>query len=279
MRTLRNGMKGKDVTHWQNFLRGLNIYLFKVDGDFGDKTEAATKKFQKQHVVPVTGSKYDADGIVGTTTYGIAASKFGFELVTSNSDSKYGPNWPPKPRNLRALSFMQRQKVFGEIRFKSAGTKRNPEAIKITNNWTRENLTKVEIPQLKGIYGAPKSGKIFWHKKGADQIVKLFQAWEDEGLMDNVLSWAGSWVPRFIRGSRTTLSNHAHAVAFDINAAWNGLGRQPALVGRKGSVRELVPIAVEHGFFWGGFWSPSYNNGRSTRGDGMHFEICTLKGD
>jgi hypothetical protein len=36
------------------------------------------------------------------------------------------------------------------------------------------------------------------------------------------------------------------------------------LTGQKGSVRELVPIANECGFFWGGFF---------TRQDGMHFEI------
>jgi len=72
-------------------------------------------------------------------------------------------------------------------------------------------------------------------------------------------------VPSFIRGWRTTLSNQSWGTAFDINAAWNGLGRRPPLVGEKGSVRELVQLANQHGFYWGGHFSK--------RPDGMHFEV------
>ena len=66
--------------------------------------------------------------------------------------------------------------------------------------------------------------------------------------------------------SRFTLSFIESFVgtAFDINVAWNGLGVQPALLGQKGSVRELVEIAFEHGFIWGGWFT--------NRPDGMHFE-------
>lgn len=263
MNTLRKGSSGKDVEKWQNFLRGLNFYLGKSDGDFGKNTYNATVKFQKKHVVPVTGSKYDADGVVGSTTYGIASSKFGFEIVKSDTDGKYGPNWPPKPK-ARPLNSNQKVALFGKIDFVPAPTKNNPEGIKIVGNWQKENLTRVKIPQLVGVTGAPKSGNIFWHKKGVGQVVELFQAWEDAGLKNKVLTWGGSWAPRFIRGSRSVLSNHSTATAFDINVPWNGLGRQPALVGRKGSVRELVEIAVEHGFWWGGWFS---------RADGMHFEL------
>jgi hypothetical protein len=38
-------------------------------------------------------------------------------------------------------------------------------------------------------------------------------------------------------------------------------------MGQKGCVRELVPIANEFGFYWGGHFS---------RMDGMHFEIAKL---
>lgn len=264
MQTLRNGSRGKDVEKWQNFLRGINLYKNVVDGKFGPATEEATKQFQRKHVVSVTGSKRDVDGVVGNTTYSIAASKFGFELVKSDTDGKHGPNWPPAP-DFKSLSRSQKEKLFGRIEYVPAPTKNNPEGIKITNNWQKENLTRVVIPQLKGVKGAPKSGSIFWHKKGVDQIVGLFEAWEAAGLIDRVLTWGGSWVPRFIRGSRTTLSNHCIATAFDINVAWNGLGRQPALVGRKGSVRELVEIANKKYFYWGGHWK--------NRPDGMHFEL------
>ena len=42
---------------------------------------------------------------------------------------------------------------------------------------------------------------------------------------------------------------------------------QPALLGEKGCVRELVPIAHDHGFYWGGHF---------TRQDGMHFEVARV---
>jgi len=252
-----------DVEQWQFFLRGLDLYTGPVDGDFGTGSHEATRKFQRKWNLA-------DDGVVGGQTYAIAFS-LGFCPLEDEDEGKFGPNWPPKP-SFKSLNSTQRVKVFGEIKFQSAGTKRNPEAIKITNNWNRDNLTKVYIPQLVGVYGAPKSGKVFWHKKGAEQLQNLFQAWEDEGLIDLVESWAGSWVPRFIRGSRSVLSNHSFASAFDINVAWNGLGRQPALVGKKGSVRELVPLACEYGFYWGGFWG----YGGKGRADGMHFEMAKV---
>jgi hypothetical protein len=75
-------------------------------------------------------------------------------------------------------------------------------------------------------------------------------------------------VPRFIRGSRTTLSNHAFGTAFDINCDFNRLGHTPALMGERGCVREMVRIAHENGFYWGGHF---------TRLDGMHFEVAKLQ--
>jgi len=83
-----------------------------------------------------------------------------------------------------------------------------------------------------------------------------------------VKTWAGSFAPRFIRGSTVTLSNHAWATAFDVNVAWNPLGAQPALLHKIGSVRALVPLANAHGFYWGGHFQ--------TRPDGMHFELSRL---
>lgn len=265
---LKLGSAGTEVEKWQYFLRGLNLYKNEIDGQFGAKTNAATIAFQKKHVVTATGSKFDADGIVGNHTYGVASTKFGYQLIESDSELKTGPNWPPKPANIKPLSPAEREQLFGKIAFVPAPTPGNPEGIKITNDWAKENLTKVVIPQLKGVQGAPKNCTIFWHKKGTNQIVGLFKAWEDAKLMDRVLTWGGSWAPRFIRGSRTTLSNHAHSVAFDINVAWNGLGQQGALVGRKGSIRELIPLAVEYGFY-SGLWF--------ARQDAMHFEICKIK--
>ena len=45
-RILRRGSYGPDVEAWQNFLLGEGLYNYRVDSDFGRRTEAATKKFQ-----------------------------------------------------------------------------------------------------------------------------------------------------------------------------------------------------------------------------------------
>ena len=52
MPLIKRGSKGKAVKIWQVIV-GVN-----VDGDFGPATEAATRKFQKEHGL-------DVDGIVG----------------------------------------------------------------------------------------------------------------------------------------------------------------------------------------------------------------------
>lgn len=143
--------------------------------------------------------------------------------------------------------------------------KGNPEAIRILDNWVEENIVYVKIPQLIGVKGTYRRKTFAFHKLVAEPVKDLFQAWDDEGLSDLILSWGGSFVPRFIRGSNTSLSNHSFGSAFDINVPWNYLGARPALVGKKGSVRKLVPIANELGFYWGGHFR---------RKDGMHFEFC-----
>ena len=125
---------------------------------------------------------------------------------------------------------------------------------------------RVEIPQLRGVSGAPSSASVRFHRRAADQLRELWRAWEAAGLLRLVLTWEGAFAPRFVRGSDTVLSNHAHGSAFDINAPWNALGARPALVGQRGGVRELVPIANRHGFFWGGHFRD--------RADGMHFEVA-----
>ena len=143
----------------------------------------------------------------------------------------------------------------------------NPEAIRITNGWGADKLVKLTIPQLIGIPGANASGRVFFHNSGAEQLQGLWQAWEQRGLLPLVLGYAGAYNPRFVRGSRSVLSNHAFGTAFDINAAMNPLGAEPAPPTVRGCVWRLVPVAHEFGFYWGGHFS---------RRDGMHFELARL---
>ena len=259
MRTLRKGSKGQDVQAWLHFLRGRDFYPDVADRYFGPKAVKGTKAFQKKY-------KLGADGVVGNATYAKAA-QLGFGLVKDDDTSKSGQNWPPKPALKPLGGNAARAAVFGKFRFKPAGFKGNPEAIKILDGWAQENITRVAIPQLVGLRGAGKATKFYFHKLCADQIRGFFAAVEKAGCKDLLLTWGGSYVPRFIRGSRTTLSNHAFGSAFDINVPWNYMGSVPALVGRKGSIREIVKLAAKFGLFWGGYFR---------RKDGMHFEVAKL---
>jgi peptidoglycan LD-endopeptidase CwlK len=65
MRTLKLGTRGPDVSSWQTFLAGSGFYTGKIDGDFGPKTEAATKAWQASE-----GLK--PDGVAGKLTLGRA---------------------------------------------------------------------------------------------------------------------------------------------------------------------------------------------------------------
>ena len=260
MQVLKLGVSGPDVKKWQTFLIGQGFHSGAVSGEFDAATEAATKEFQKHNLI-------DVDGRVGNQTFG-TAMRLGFELVTDDDPSKTGPNFPPPPDFPALASNAARQKVFGKFTFEPKPLPGNPENIVITGGWQQENIVAVVIPELIGVPGAPHDGRVFFNKQATAQLSALWAAWAKAGLLDKVLSWGGSFVPRFVRGSTTVLSNHSFGTAFDINMAQNGLGVEPARIGMKGSVRELVPIANKNGFYWGGHFS---------RRDGMHFEIAVLK--
>lgn len=258
MRVLRRNMTGEDVERWQFFLVGQHQQI-EVDGQFGNATFNATGAFQAENHLNV-------DGVVGNETLGRAMT-LGFNpLDNSAGPPDTGSNFPPKPAFNPLVSTADRQRVFGAFDFVSAPVPSNPENIRILGNWEQQNIVRVQIPQLVGIQGAPHDGGARVHKKAAAQIIDLWKAWDDAGLLNRVLTWDGAFVPRFVRGSRTALSNHAFGTAFDINASLNPRGVKPPLVGKKGSVRELVTIANSLGFYWGGHFG--------TKPDGMHFEIA-----
>lgn len=268
LRTLHRGIKGPAVRRWQTFLRGRDLYFGKIDGDFGGLSEAATKQLQERAFWEgfAVGKP---DGWVGSRTYGYAATQ-GFELVPPIVSSvTTGQAWPARPANLRPLGSAGRRREFGNFRYVAAPTKQNPERIEIRERRGLK-LVNLHLPQLVGAPGFPASGKILVHARVADQLAELVQAWHSARLIHRCITgWSGSYSARFIRGSTKTLSSHSWGSAFDINYMGNQLGRVPALRGELGSVRELVPLAIEHGFYWGGWF---------TRKDGMHFECCEPRG-
>lgn len=159
-----------------------------------------------------------------------------------------------------------KHKIVGNVSFENLGG----GALRLLNDWEAQNIVTVNIPQLVGVDvggGKKFSGNVRWFKGGIYQLKKAFEEVEAKGLKPRILTYAGSFVPRMIRGSVRTPSEHTFGTAFDINVAWNGLGQTPAPKGRTGSVVELVPIFEKWGFRWGGNF---------TRRDGMHMEIARL---
>ncbi len=258
MKLIKLGAKGEDVERWQYFLIGQGYELQGgADGDFGPATLATTIQFQQDNGL-------QPDGVVGNKSYGVAMI-LGFGGISDTDKSKVSQNWPPAPQDLIPLVGNEaKQNAFGKFKFKP-----NPKVaggVIVTDKWAAENMTLVKVPQLKLVTGS--GDKIYFHKKGAEQLKALWAGWEQQGLLHLVKTYAGAYNPRLIRGSATNLSMHAFGTAFDINVAWNRLGAVPALVGQQGQVRELVPLANELGFYWGGHFK--------TRPDGMHFEIAKL---
>ncbi|KAA9340325.1 M15 family metallopeptidase [Adhaeribacter soli] len=257
MKTLRIGDSGDEVRQWQYFLTGQELYAGVVDGLFGEGTKAASMAFQKRHGL-------QPDGIVGNKTIGIAMS-LGMEVVPDEHVGKESPSWPPRPAFPPLMSNGHRESLFGRFNYRHRPLPANRENIEVLDGWANANIIKVPIPQLNRVKGSPT---VYFHRLAANQLARLWDDWERAGLMHHVLTWEGAYMPRFVRGNNKTLSNHAFGSAFDINYAWNTLGTMPALVGQKGSVRELVAIANENGFYWGGHFN---------RSDGMHFEVALLK--
>ena len=239
-------MNLRQIKTFQFFLIGLGLYKGKADGEFGPMTKQAIKDFQKSNGLL-------ADGIIGSKTIEKAVS-LGFMRA----------EFPLEPINIWALDAKQREAKFGKFKFEAGHSLTDRDAVTIKGDWEDKNIVTVHIPQLIPIKG---NGAVRCHKLVANQLIGLFQAFEDKGLMKYILTWDGMFYPRFIRGYYGRLSNHSWGTAFDINCETNGLGMTPPLVGEKGSVRLLVETALEFGFYWGGWFS---------RKDGMHFECYKI---
>jgi hypothetical protein len=195
--------------------------------------------------------------------------QYGFELIEEPARDTSGSNFPPRPNFPPLENTAARQALFGRFNYVADPRPGNPENIRILGTWQRDNIVAVPIPQLRAALGPRAPTSMPFHRLAANQLRGLWADWEDNNLLDRILDFDGSYNARFIRGSRSQLSNHCFGTAFDINAAENRLGARPLLVGQRGSTRELVPLANKWGFYWGGHF-----NGRP---DGMHFEIAVLR--
>lgn len=251
-------MQGEEVRLWQVFLASQNYNIGVLDGDFGPKTAKATRDFQMRHGLV-------HDGIVGAQTLR-KAMELGYDPIDWPTDPVPGPKdpyFPPAPTGLSALTIPKAESIYGRFSWKLAPTAGEPRAIRVLDNWASTNIVSASIPQLANI-AKPTRASREMHRLAVAKMQALWAAWEQAGLLKYVRTFDGLYNPRVIGGTKT-LSNHAFGAAFDINEPWNHWGAQPALVGQPGSVRLLVPLANQHGFFWGGHYKG--------KKDGMHFEL------
>ena len=141
-------------------------------------------------------------------------------------------------------------------------------SVELDDAWVSENIISIEVPQLRGKrtpWGEPFSGGLRFHRRAAPALLAAFAEIEQRGLLGDVVSFDGAFVPRTARGRSAVLSPHALGIAIDINAANNPFRRPPLPAGEPGSVLRLVPIFERHGFYWGG---------RSQQPDAMQFEFA-----
>jgi hypothetical protein len=229
--------------------------------DISVNTREATIAFQQRY-------KLEPDGTAGRQTLLKAASR-GLELIEEPAEDNTSSIFPPRPSFPPLVRNEQRAALFGHFDYVSVPKFRSPEAIRILGTWESDNIVHVPIPQLRKTLGDKASQTMSFHRLAAKQLQGMWTDWEKAKLLDRSLVFSGSFNARFVIGSRDTLSNHAFGGAFDINEKYNKLGHRPALVGEKGCVRELVPIANKWGFYWGGHYNHPL--------DGMHFEVAFLK--
>jgi len=102
--------------------------------------------------------------------------------------------------------------------------------------------------------------RVYCNKDMVNPLLCALQNVVQRDLQDEIKTWDGLFNIRKKRGLRSW-SLHSWGIAVDINAAWNGLGREPQMS------KELVACFTDAGFDWGGTWR---------RKDGMHFQLATI---
>lgn len=121
-----------------------------------------------------------------------------------------------------------------------------------------KNMTVWDIPANLEVGVIPK--KIYCNKDLITPLSKAFESLITTGKVVELRTWDGCFNIRKKRGL-SSMSLHSWGIAIDVNAAWNGLGKDPVLS------PEFVKCFTDNGFDWGGTW---------TRKDGMHFQLSKI---
>lgn len=276
---LLRGHVGADVARLQRTLNETMEEGLVVDGVYGANTSRAVKNLQAKFNLTQNG-ECSGETLKKARDLGFHAVEF--SVGNGNDDW----NWPPRPSSakLKAPSAAHTTALFGSFDFVHDPAKDNPQRIRIRGSWQSDNIKTINVPQLIGVpipiddaHAMLSDGRLQCHRLAENRILELFAAWESEGLVDRILTFYGAFNARLKRkrfvAKAENLSNHSWGTAFDITAKQNWLGAMPAVMGQRGCIRELVPIANDLGFFWGGhFGGAASVSGR----DGMHFELAKL---
>jgi hypothetical protein len=119
-------------------------------------------------------------------------------------------------------------------------------------------MTVWDVPTHLEVGVIPK--RLYCNKLMLGPLTQAFTNIKDRNLINELKTWDGCFNVRRKRGLKS-LSLHSWGIAIDINAAWNGLGKEPTMS------TALVKCFTDAGFDWGGIW---------TRKDGMHFQLKNI---
>ena len=115
-----------------------------------------------------------------------------------------------------------------------------------------------DVPSNLEIGVIPK--KIYCNRDLVQPLTHAFTNLISRGHINELRTWDGCFNIRKKRGL-SSMSLHSWGIAIDVNAAWNGLGKEPTL--SAGFVKSFT----DAGFDWGGTWN---------RKDGMHFQLSNI---
>jgi hypothetical protein len=120
------------------------------------------------------------------------------------------------------------------------------------------NLVLWDVPAELEIGVIPK--RIYCNKDLINPLQRAFKNLISTGHVKELKTWDGCFNIRKIRGG-SSMSLHSWAIAVDVNAFENGLGKEPKLSAG------FVKCFTDAGFDWGGNWR---------RKDGMHFQLSKI---
>lgn len=115
-----------------------------------------------------------------------------------------------------------------------------------------------DVPAHLEIGVIPK--RLYCNKIIVAPLSQAFTNLIDREFVKELKTFDGCFNVRRKRGLKS-LSLHSWGIAVDVNAAWNGLGKEPTLS------EGFIKCFTDAGFDWGGTW---------TRKDGMHFQLKTI---